>query len=251
MAKSIFYLSSVLKNGKKSIFELSADLIDLMLKLAEIDPVFLSAIYRRNDINLDLKLTNGDRQNCILSLANIILESHKADIRQQDKVDAATIDFSRDFGFLLLFDFTKAGKQVFSITTRIGSSQDQYLKIEYFNREFEHDFNWYFFVLKALVEYFAPEHAGVVTSVPAFFDPFKKLKVWPPLGWISYFSNDGAIKIPDDLNGVEYEHTDKGKFIILTREDFTISKEVFETHRDKLLEIMKEIKSRVPEYTEK
>ena len=69
-----------------------------------------------------------------------------------------------------------------------------------------------------------------------------------PLGWITYFSNDYEIPIPDNLEGIEYEHTDKGKYLILTREDFTTDKEAYEAHKQKLLEVMEEIKRRVPEY---
>lgn len=251
MAKSIFYIDFNLKDNKKSILQLSYDFIDLMSNLSEIDPVFQSPLYVYDEKKLQINLGQENRESSVLKLANIILDSFKSDIRQMDKVENPTIEFSRDFGFRLLFQYFKNNKKAFSIMTKLGASEYQELKIEFFKTEFEYDFTWYFSVLKAIVKYWEPVQAGVIVRLPTFFDPFKSLKVWPPLGWISYFSNDGAIKIPDDLNGVEYVHTEKGKFIILTREDFTISKEVFETHRDKLLEIMKEVKSRVPEYTEK
>jgi hypothetical protein len=251
MAKNIFYINAALSDKRKSILEVSADFIDLMFQLGEVDPVFLSPVYIRKDIKSSIKLIKGERENAVAGLANIILESHKSDILQHEKVGDPTIDFSRDFGFLLMFEFFKEERMAFSMMARLGASEYNELKIEFLMESPESDFNWYFSVLKGIVDSRAPVYGGVVIKLPAFFDPFKTLKVWPPLGWISYFSNDGAIKIPDDLKGVEYEHTDKGKFLILTREDFTTSKEVYETHRDKLLDIMKELKSRVPEYSEK
>ncbi len=55
--------------------------------------------------------------------------------------------------------------------------------------------------------------------------------------------------MPDDLKGIEYEHTDKGKYLILTREDFTADKEIYEAHKQKLLKLMEEIKRSVPDYS--
>ncbi|MDO6760673.1 hypothetical protein Q4566_10720 [Tamlana sp. 2_MG-2023] len=69
-----------------------------------------------------------------------------------------------------------------------------------------------------------------------------------PLGWITYFSNDYEIPIPDYLEGIEYEHTDNGKYLILTREN-PIAPELLETIKEKLINLMGEIKERVPEYS--
>jgi hypothetical protein len=80
-----------------------------------------------------------------------------------------------------------------------------------------------------------------------FFEATKQFK--RPLGWITYFSNDCKPEIPNDLKGIEYEFTDKGKYLILTREDFTADKETYEAHKQKLLNLMDEIKNRVPEYS--
>ncbi|WP_075604139.1 hypothetical protein [Saccharicrinis aurantiacus] len=69
-----------------------------------------------------------------------------------------------------------------------------------------------------------------------------------PLGWLTYFSNDYEIAIPDDLEGIEYEHTETGKYLILTRE-IPISAEKQEANKQKLLSLMGEIERRVPEYS--
>lgn len=67
-----------------------------------------------------------------------------------------------------------------------------------------------------------------------------------PLGWITYFSNNYEISIPNDLNGVEYEFTDNGKYLILTKE---VPTNDMEMNKQKLLSVMEEIKRRVPEYS--
>ena len=69
-----------------------------------------------------------------------------------------------------------------------------------------------------------------------------------PLGWITYFSNDYEIQIPDDLKGIEYEHTENGKYLILTREN-PITPEVIENNKEKLINLMGEINEKAPEYS--
>ncbi|MGB3468118.1 MAG: hypothetical protein WBA74_22725 [Cyclobacteriaceae bacterium] len=69
-----------------------------------------------------------------------------------------------------------------------------------------------------------------------------------PLGLITYFSNDYEIPIPDDLEGIEYEHTDKGKYLILTRENVAEDEAKLEKAKQKLLKTMQEIADKVPEY---
>ena len=68
-----------------------------------------------------------------------------------------------------------------------------------------------------------------------------------PLGWITYFSNDYEISVPNDLEGIQYEHTENGKYLILTKENPTDSA-VLDTNKEKLITLMEEIKERVPNY---
>lgn len=250
MAKNIFYVSAALSNKKKSILEVSTDFIDLFLTLGDVDPVFLSPEYVRNNTRVAIKIKEG-KEIAVEDLAKVILESNLSDIRQHEKVENPTINFSRDFGFLLLFEFFKEGRYAFAITARVGSSDGQELKIDFLMDSPENDFDWYYSVIKGIVHSWSLTYIGLIIKSSTFLDPFRELKVWPALGWITYFSNDGALKIPDDLKGIEYEKTDKGSFLIITKEDITASREVFDTHRNKLLDVMKEIKGRVPEYTER
>ncbi len=91
-------------------------------------------------------------------------------------------------------------------------------------------------------------YVGVNVILTSFIPLFVELNVKNPFGWITYFANDYDVKIPDDLEGVECEHTDKGKYSILTREDFSGSKEEYEAQRDKLLGLMKTVREDCPEY---
>jgi len=128
----------------------------------------------------------------------------------------------------------------------MGSNQSNGIGTISFSKSETKDFDWYFTLLKGISEGFITNYSKIGFIDTPFNQNCKSYK--SPLGWITYFSNDYEIPIPDDLEGIEYEHTDKGKYLILTREDFTTDKETYEAHKQKLLDVMAEIKERVPEY---
>jgi hypothetical protein len=67
------------------------------------------------------------------------------------------------------------------------------------------------------------------------------------LGLITYFSNDFEIPIPNDLEGIEYEFTEKGKYLsVISKEDFR--EEDMELYKAKLIDVMNQISIRVPAY---
>ncbi|MBB6461900.1 hypothetical protein [Flammeovirga kamogawensis] len=250
MAKSIFYIDALLENEKKSISELSNQLISLLKKLSEIDSSFNYFEYSREgfsttsiDIN-DLGLEKAKRQ-----LAEIFLESNKSDINKHEKEESPTLSFSRDFGFSHLLQFYSDGAKTFSATGNLATINYPSFRLEYFNMDNDYPLSWYEDILKCLVKTLSPMQAGIMIKLPALVEQWNSLKIKCPFGWITYFLNDNEIQIPDDLEGVEYEHTEKGKYIILTRDDFTVSKEAYEVQRDKLLAVMQEAKERVPEYS--
>ena len=64
---------------------------------------------------------------------------------------------------------------------------------------------------------------------------------------MTYFSNDFVPPIPNDLEGVEYEFTEKGKYLsVISKEDYR--EEDIEIYKEKLLKVMEQINQRVPEY---
>jgi hypothetical protein len=250
MAKSIFYIDALLENEKKSISELSSQLIMLINELAIIDSSFNCFEYSREgfqttiiDIN-DLGLEKAKNQ-----LAEIFLESNKSDIEKNEKEESLMLSFSRDFGFSHLLQFYSDGVNIFSATGNLATINYPSFRLEYFNMDNHYPLSWYEDILKCLVKTLSPMQAGIMVKLPAFVEQWNCLKIKYPFGWFTYFSDENKIKIPDDLEGVEYEYTGKGKYIILTRDDFTVSKEAYEIQRDKLLAIMEEVKERVPEYS--
>ncbi|GAA4274608.1 hypothetical protein U6A24_16675 [Aquimarina gracilis] len=247
MAKSIFSVSSSFESNHKSILQVSVFLVRIIKQLSLIDDSFNSPIHCKEgfkDEQLDI-----NKPEIVEQLSQLILETNKSDIKQHEKEENPTTDFSRDFGFHILFNFKLGNKEVFSITSVVGATKYEYIKVEYFNRDFEHSQNWYESVLKCLVNETNSRYASINIILSTFNDLKRPLNIKQPFGWFTYFSNDNEIQIPDDLEGVEYEHTEEGKYVILTRDDFTVSKEAYEVQRDRLLAIMKEVKERVPEYS--
>lgn len=248
MAKSIFTIRSEFQGEKRSVLEISEQLVTIIKVLAREDKTFINPVYSKQGFDsVELNINDTDILN---KVSNLILDTHKSDIKQNEKEESPDLNFSRDFGFRLLFDFKENKKRKFSLTAVLGGVRYQNIRVEYFTSDFEFSQNWYESVLMKLVNETNPHYAGITLNLDSFLDTLRPLNIKQPFGWVTYFSNDNEIQIPNDLEGVEYERTENGKFIILTREDFTVSKEAYEVQRDKLLAVMKEVKERVPEYSE-
>jgi hypothetical protein len=234
-----------LRNEKQSILEI-ANYLDTSLKgLLLIDKAFETAyfLYKKESIPIDIRKNDSS-----IILANHILENSKRDIVKFDKVENPDINYSRPFGFTFGLQFRDEGKKLVALTFKLGSSVKNTIGTISISNEFRKDFDWYKSVLSSFVQeekvYCACARPNDLAYLERGMSSYKFT-----LGWITYISNDYEIPIPDDLKGVEYEHADNGKYLILTREDFISEPERFEAGKQKLLEIMEEIKRRVPEYS--
>lgn len=253
MTKNIYNIQALLKKEQdpKSIQATSNQLAELLFGLSKIDSRFYSPVYIKQGFqnqSLDLKQLGVEKTK--EKLSELILESNRSDIKIHDKMDSPDFGYSRNIGFSHLLNYDEEGEHLFSVTGNLGPNSYSYFNVEYFNFESEvrFSFEWYLAVLKFIVDTVNPLYAGVNLILTSFVDLYVELNVKDPFGWITYFANDYDVKIPDDLEGVEYEHTDKGKYIILTREDFSGSKEEYEVQRDKLLNLMKTVREDCPEY---
>jgi len=249
MSKNIFHISCLLKQDKNSISQIANRLIDLLSKLSKVDPIFDSFVYSKEnftDVNISISKMGVNESKVLL--ANTILASNLEYVKKNNQTNVLDLDYSCDFGFFHLLKFYKNQENYFSITGNIGSSQYPSLNLAYFYGSEIYPYEWYYDVLSCLVMELNPEYASVNISLTTFIEESSKLKVKSPLGWITYFSNDNLVTIPDDLD-IEYEFTEKGKFLILTKNDFTDNKEMYLTHKNKLLNLMSEIKKRSPKYS--
>ena len=247
MAKSIFNIGAHWFSQRQSIKEISYELWETLVGLSKVDELFKNPVLSEEghqDVFIDLKLNNEDG---IKLIAHTIIEFSRKDILANEGVQSPTIEFSRDFGFMFVLSYNSKEKNEVSFIPRMGSSQANGIGTVTISRQLTKDFNWYYSVLRALIDNSSAKFGSVSLKEVAFNEICNTYNY--PLGWITFFSNDYKIKIPDDLKGVEYEKAKNGTYLISTREDFTTSKETYEAHKQKLLEIMGEIKRRVPEYS--
>lgn len=229
--------------GRKSIRAASDDLWDLLKALSEVNELFLVPTFSvENQKDFSFRIDDISREEAVKMISSTILNFSKYDIAKHEKEQNPTIEYSRDFGF----SFALTYGQVISFNMIIGCSTANGLSL-FFDRTNSSSFEWHYSILKAIV---SGSHA--IRGAVGIRDlPFQKAckDVVAPLGWITYFSKDYKPEIPDNLEGIEYEHTDKGKYLILTREDFTVDEEIYKAHKQKLLRLMEEIKRRVPGYS--
>ncbi|MFQ3575696.1 MAG: hypothetical protein SNJ77_04600 [Cytophagales bacterium] len=228
--------------GKKSIIEVSYDLWDLLKALSQIDDSFLvPTLSKENQKDVSFRTDELSKEEAVKIISSTILNFSEYDIAKYEKEQNPTIEYSRDFGFSFVLTYG----QVMSFNIIIGCSSANGLSVLSYNSN-NNSFEWYYSVLKAIIT-----GSNATRGAIGIRDlPFQKAcrNLAAPLGWITYFSNSFKPEIPNNLEGIEYEFTDKGKYLILTREDFTTDKETYEAHKQKLLNVMEEIKRRVPEY---
>ncbi|WP_158981186.1 MULTISPECIES: hypothetical protein [unclassified Flavobacterium] len=251
MAKNIFSLSFVLPSQKLSIRETVFKLLSLLEILRIEDDVFtkfkVSALHFKS---VALNLEEGSFEENVMKLSEVILQFNFEDIRQHEKEENPTIDFSRDFGYRFLFQFNKNNKQHFSITGNISSSQFCGLGIEYFPFEnSDYDFDWYMNIIRKTNDFLKPKYSSVKIILDQYMELYHPLKIMYPLGWITYFSNDSNIKISEKTD-FEIIQEENGQYVIATREDFTTNKENFFAIKEKLIEGMKVLKSTCNEYSD-
>ncbi len=243
MAKSIFSLNAALVNKQESILSISERIISTFYHLSLSDPIFgnLRVVAQSNGFYEPIILGSNNQEG-INELSKAILDYSLSDIRSNDGIDNPKTDYSRAYGFTFAINFS----DYVTLTFKMGSSQSNGIGTISFSKSMTKSFDWYFTLLKGVSEGFRTTYSKIGFIETLFNQNCKSYKF--PLGWITYFSNDHELQIPNELEGVEYEFTDIGKYLILTREDFTTDKETYEAHKQKLLNVMEEIKRRLPEY---
>jgi hypothetical protein len=235
----------ILKKERLTIAQIAKLVINFYKNLAVVDNDYsqINIISEKKSL---LQSINVSDSNASQYLANEILHQNIDDIRKIDKVDNPDINFSRDaiisFGLEAKTYVETLITLSFSFSTKLPGIAcivvnqkcfDTFRKAKFFLETFEKSFPIEYSVIKISDQ----ELNKVARGYKA------------PLGWITYFSKDYEIPIPDDLEGIEYEHTNNGKYLILTRDDITKDTETFQFNKNKLLDVMEEIKRRVPEYS--
>lgn len=239
--KSLFF---VVRDGRKSVLEVSEYVIDALKKMSALDEAFSVAyfLYKKESVSFEVNKYGAEEE-----LARHILAHSKSDIAKFDRIVNPDSVLSRSYGFTFGLQFMDGGGKLISLTFKLGGDKGNKIGTISIAKNLNREWKWYRWVIDSFAWSGWIQCASVRPNDPSYLEwCVKSFKF--PLGWITYFSNDYEIPIPDDLEGIEYEYTDKGKYLILTRKDFTDSKEKYEAAKLRLLELMEEIKRRVPEY---
>jgi hypothetical protein len=234
------------KPSKDTIKESSSHFWKILKALSEVDIIFVNPIFMaENQKDVGFQIDKLSEENAVDLIALTILNFSKYDIRKYEKEQNPTIEYSRDFGFSFVLMY-KHGNSKISFSVKVGNPKACGMTLLSYGGD-KLNLKLCYSTLKALVS----GSNAIKGSISLLDLPFQEgnKNIIAPLGWITYFSNDFKPVIPDDLEGIEYEYTDKGKYLILTRDDFPTDKKIFEGYKQKLLNIMEEIKRRVPEYS--
>ena len=238
------------KKEKYSIYEIAGLVLNFYKKLAQGD-----SNYNRIGINSEIPRlyefieVNGEGSQKLLALE--ILNQKIDDIIKEDKVDNPDIDFIFDKAFISFSLESKIGSNTFAVLT-FCFTISQYLNAStgsiVINKLCFNTYEKAKYFIDSCVNSFNVNYSTIKISDRPLNKVARAFKA--PLGYITYFSNDYEVDIPNDLEGVEYEHTEKGKYLILTKDNLTFEDENSLKHySDKLIKLMKGIAERVPEYS--
>ncbi len=237
----------LLKNQRRSILQIAELIIMFYQNLAEKNPSynFINIISEKEALSPVINIQEPDS---IQILAKEILHQNIDDIKKIDGVVDPGLDYRRgDKGGIHIGLETKIEDETLvSLTysfypnrTAIGPLVvnvrcfDTFEKAKYF--------------LTAANSVFPVQYSAIKISDRALNKVARRYKA--PLGWVTYFSCDYEVPIPDDLNGVEYEYTDKGKYLILSREDISVDEGKLELEKGKLIELMNQLEIESPSYS--
>lgn len=243
--KSIFKIGVSWKSREQKIIEIATQTWDFFYALFLYDNILFQemTLSKERKKSILIKMTEGNREENISKIAETILIFSKSGIAKYEKEKNPTIEYSRPFGFSFVVSFMVNNKVVLSFIPKLGSDSGN--GIGFVNQLFHHErsFNWYLDILK-IMQNSTNATFGIMYSGGFKYDT----NINYPLGFITYFSNDYDVQIPDNLEGFEYEYTSKGKYLIATREDFTVSKEAYQEQKEKLLRTMEYLGKTVPGY---
>jgi len=234
-----------IKSGQQPIIKIANMVIVALGQMSIHDKVFKTAyfLYKNESIGFD----TYNKEKSAIELANHILNYSLKDINRFEKIENPDINYSRPYGFTFGLQFKEAGKKVLSLTFKLGSNSNNFIGTISISKDLNRDLNWYKYVIDSFVQTGNVKCASARPNDTMYLEQCIKLYRFI-LGFITYFSNDYGLQIPNDLKDIEYEHISNGKYLVLKREDFTTNEEIYEAHKQRLLNVMEEIKQRVPEY---
>jgi hypothetical protein len=234
-----------LADKQQSIYQIANDLDRVFKALSKSDTVFnqIYFIARKEEKLIDI----NDEQSVDL-LANNLLNYSLKDIKKFDKIESPDVNYSRPYGYSFGLSFREDTKSVLCLSFKMGGDSGNSIGSISLTNYLVRDYVSFKEILSTFNENLAINYSSI-RLIDIEFLTIANSKYKNHLGWITYFSNDYEIKIPDDLEGIEYEYTDKGKYLILTQDNLSVDESNDDAYKTRLLELMKETAERVPEYS--
>lgn len=247
LALNYLSVSAIYQGSQASIQESAGQIINILKSLSVMDEIFLQPIFitgQKGRIAVDLSNSNLVEQTKLISEA--LLRRTKYDIKLYENVNNPDENYRRKDGFKIMIEFEINMKTSFHCSCLMGAEICQtFTFLGYEDSELK-EYNWYFELLKIMVSHLQCLEGILFIKAGGFGKFYVDLKAMHHLHWISYYSNDFHLKIPDNIGSVEYLHTDNGKYLITSQDDFLKDKESFEHHKEKIKGIVDEMKARIP-----
>lgn len=233
----------ILKKQRLPIIQIARLIINFYKNLEAIDINFSRINIIADKASLYQNI-NVNHENATQDLAGEILNQNINDIRKFNNVIKPDIGFSMDNMVSIGLETKIIEDTLITLSYSFSNKLPRIASIVVNKKCFD-SFEKAKIFLEIVEKSFSIEYSVIKVSDRDINKISRRYKA--PLGWITYFSNDYEISVPNDLEGIQYEHTENGKYLILTKENPTDSA-VLDTNKEKLITLMEEIKERVPNY---
>lgn len=236
------------KNQRLTILEVANLIVGFYRNLSKFDSHFniISVLSEKAPLYNSIEVRNDE---AVDVLAKEILNQNIENIVELDREENPNIDFLLGRAVISIGLEAKDGDETYSALSyrfTMSGFLSSALGSIITNKKCFESFEKSNLFLETVNKSFDVEYSVLKISDRELNSKVRKYKA--PLGWITYFSNDYELKIPEDLKGVEYKLSEKGVYLILTKELFADNLNFLELKKQELLKIMNCITEKVPEY---
>lgn len=238
IAKSMFSIRAY-QNNTNQVSSLEAALFSFKLieRLASFDNIFSELHYYHSEKREVFSVKEGELER----LAELMLAKEWYEITKFEQINKPTIEYKRKLGgFSSWFEIKLESQKAFELVIGYGYKTNG-INIHHFNREVKFNYLWYEKLFKVILESENWLFAEISVSHNTVFEIYKKYDLKYPLGWLTYFSNELNIKIPE-LPNVRGEQYQNGRILKTDDIDFLKDKESFETYKTRLNGFLEKIK---------
>ncbi len=243
----LFFRSQTEPLVTPSILESAIYMVDILVKLSKEFEAFSRPIYYHSNKSIPFNLNdNVDELSKIL--ATQILNKEWNEITKFEGNKKPTIEYKRELGngFSGWFSFVDDKKsKLFDCSIGVGYSANGVV-ISPQNKDILFEYPWYEEVFKSLTQIMNSEFSYVRVSYPSINDMYKEYNLKYPLGWLTYYSSELGIKIPE-LPNVSVEPYHQGTFVKTDNIDFLEDKESFESYKARLRVLLEKFKEANPD----